>query len=155
MCTRCACTVNPSRPVLTVCQGIYNALFPAWLLSCQHPEEGGTKPSVLGLQGTPGGTWTCLGPRAPSPAMWASQPLLFQYHLMKLIRYFAPLGCTAFSLNWYIDLYSFLETSISKQALERGEEEILLQWQFLVKTHGRNAKSQVSLEVKYNFSQIL
>lgn len=62
VCTRVLCTVNYSGQSLTVCQGIIQCSLPSWLLSCQHPEEGGTKPSVLGLCRGPGGTWTCLVP---------------------------------------------------------------------------------------------
>lgn len=111
---------SPSQSEIIQCS------LPSWLLSCQHPEEGGTKPSVLGLCRGPGGTWTCfLVPGLPV-LPWASQPLLFQYHLMKLIRYFAP-WVALFLLNWYIDLYSFTKQAF--QQLERGKE-ILLQWQF-------------------------
>lgn len=50
----CALYCELLRPVPTQsARESYNALFPAWLLSCQHQDDGGTKPSVFrSVQGT-------------------------------------------------------------------------------------------------------
>lgn len=65
-----------------------------------------------------GWTFPCVVCTSSQPCLASvAGPVLFRHHQVKLIRQFEPSVCTVFSLNWPIDLYSFLKRSISKQAL--------------------------------------